>query len=68
MLKLLVGTSLASAAAFSVGAGASAMTGSRSAVQMASCHDFEATAIDGKKVEMKSFKGKPILVLNVASL
>ena len=33
-----------------------------------SFYDFEATAIDGKKVSMSDFKGKPVLILNVASL
>jgi len=35
---------------------------------MGSFHDFSTTALDGKEVSMSSFKGKPILVLNVASL
>jgi cytochrome oxidase Cu insertion factor (SCO1/SenC/PrrC family) len=69
MLKLLVGTSLASAAAFSPGAAAVSTRGvSRAAVSMANFHDFSATALDGSKVDMSSFKGKPILILNIASL
>jgi glutathione peroxidase len=30
-------------------------------------HDFEATTIDGKTLKMSEFKGKKILVVNVAS-
>jgi cytochrome oxidase Cu insertion factor (SCO1/SenC/PrrC family) len=67
MLKLLVGTTLASASAFSMG-GSVARSNSRAAVQMASFHDFKATALDGTEVDMASYKGKPVLVLNVASL
>jgi len=67
MLRLLVG-SLAGAAAFNVGGGVPTSRGlSRAAVSM-SFHDFKATALDGSEVDMSSFKGKPILVLNIASL
>src|SRR5260370_36546409 len=34
---------------------------------MASAHDFDFTTIDGKPLPMKSFAGKPVLVVNVAS-
>jgi glutathione peroxidase len=34
---------------------------------MATAHDFSFTSIDGKKLDMKDFKGKPVLVVNVAS-
>jgi glutathione peroxidase len=34
---------------------------------MASAHDFDFTSIDGKPLPMKSFAGKPVLVVNVAS-
>jgi len=54
------------AAAFSVGGVASTRT-SRAAVSMG-FHDFKATGLDGAEVDMASFKGKPIVVLNVASL
>jgi len=30
--------------------------------------DHSAVAIDGSKVDMSSYKGKPVLILNVASL
>lgn len=32
-----------------------------------SAHDYEFTTIDGKKLPMKSFAGKPVLMVNVAS-
>ena len=35
---------------------------------MASLYDFEATSLDGKKMPMSAYKGKPVLILNVASL
>ena len=34
---------------------------------MASAHDFTFRTIDGKPLEMRSFAGKPVLVVNVAS-
>lgn len=34
---------------------------------MASAHDFDFTSIGGKPLPMKSFAGKPVLVVNVAS-
>ena len=34
---------------------------------MASAHDFNFTTIDGRPLPMKSFAGKPVLVVNVAS-
>jgi glutathione peroxidase len=34
---------------------------------MASAHDFTFKTIDGKPLPMKSFAGKPVLVVNVAS-
>ncbi len=34
---------------------------------MASAHDFSFTTIDGKKLDLKDYKGKPVLVVNVAS-
>jgi len=34
---------------------------------MASAHDFNFTTIDGKPLPMKSFAGRPVLVVNVAS-
>ena len=34
---------------------------------MASAHDFDFTTIDGKKLAMKDYAGKAVLVVNVAS-
>jgi glutathione peroxidase len=34
---------------------------------MASTHDFAATAVDGKRVPLNDYKGKVLLVVNVAS-
>jgi len=41
---------------------------SASAVQMASFYDFSASTLDGKEASMKDFEGKPVLILNVATL
>jgi glutathione peroxidase len=35
---------------------------------MASAHDFSFTGIDGKEIHLKDYAGKPVLVVNVASL
>ena len=35
---------------------------------MASAHDFSFTGIDGKQIHLKDYAGKPVLVVNVASL
>jgi len=67
MLKLLVGTTAVSVSAFGVGGIRTARGTSRAAVDM-NFHEFKATTIDGKEVSMGDYKGKPILVLNVASL
>ena len=40
----------------------------RAAVSMTSISDFKATKIDGTEIDLSSFKGKPTLVMNVASL
>ena len=66
MLKLLVGSVAGAAASSMTGTGATRGL-SRAAVSM-NFHDFSATAIDGSAVSMGDFKGKPIVVLNVASL
>jgi glutathione peroxidase len=34
---------------------------------MASAHDFSFTGIDGKKIHLKDYAGKPVLIVNVAS-
>jgi len=44
----------------------------RTAVRMGSAsmafHEFSATTIDGAAAPMSAYKGKPVLILNVASL
>ena len=35
---------------------------------MASAHDFSFAGIDGKKIDLKDYAGRPVLVVNVASL
>lgn len=39
-----------------------------STATMASFYDFSATKIDGSAAPMSAYKGKPTLILNVASL
>ena len=69
MLKVSAIVALSSqAAGFSVGLGAARTVSRASDVQMASLYDFEAVTIDGKKAPMSDYKGKPVLILNVASL
>ena len=34
---------------------------------MATAHDFSFTGIDGKKIHLRDYAGKPVLVVNVAS-
>ena len=34
---------------------------------MATAHDFSFTGIDGKKIDLRDYAGKPVLVVNVAS-
>lgn len=35
---------------------------------MTSAHDFSFTGIDGREIHLKDYAGKPVLVVNVASL
>jgi len=35
---------------------------------MATFYDFSANTLDGKSTAMSDYKGKPVLILNVASL
>jgi hypothetical protein len=39
-----------------------------SAPSMADFYDFSAKTLDGKDQSMSDYKGKPVLILNVASL
>ena len=34
---------------------------------MASAHDFSFDTIDGRKLDLRQFAGRPVLVVNVAS-
>ena len=36
--------------------------------RQADFYDFSATTLDGKDTKMSDYKGKPVLILNVASL
>ena len=58
------------AAAFGVSARASTVSSVRrmSAPAMGSFYDFKANKLDGSAASMDAFKGKPVLILNVASL
>ena len=50
--------------------GASTVVGSYMADALISMYDFEfeATTLGGERVALKAFKGKPLLVMNVATL
>ena len=50
--------------------GASTVLGSYMADALTSMYDFEfeATTLGGERVALKAFKGKPLLVMNVATL
>jgi hypothetical protein len=56
------------AGAYTLGAAASRTMVRATMPAMASLYDFEATSLDGKKMPMSAYKGKPVLILNVASL
>jgi len=67
---LVIALASQSAAGFMVGGAAPARgaQGQVSEVMMASLYDFEATSLAGDSVSMSAYKGKPTLILNVASL
>jgi len=44
------------------------VAGRVSSPEMATFYDFSATKIDGTKDDFSAYKGKPVLILNVASL
>jgi hypothetical protein len=55
--------------AFNVGANAPSTALLRGgAAKMAVLSDFSATTLDGDAVDMSKYKGKPVLICNVASL
>jgi len=62
MLSLFV-----SGVAFNVGASAP-RTAVRGGAQMTALSDFSVSTLDGGAVDMSKYKGKPVLVVNVASL
>eukprot|EP00967_Tisochrysis_lutea_P075674 scaffold102030_cov32-Tisochrysis_lutea.AAC.3 len=68
LFKASVALLAASASGLSLGRPAVGARMRASSVSMASLYDFEANTIDGKPVKFDSFKGKPTLILNVASL
>jgi len=68
LYKMTVAGLVASASAFSVGGVRSDAVARASTPNMASLYDFSATTLDGKEKKMSDYKGKPALILNVASL
>jgi len=70
MLKLCVAATAASAAAFGIAPArvATSTTMRTTGADMATFYDFSANTIDGKESKMADLKGKPVLILNVASL
>ena len=69
MLKVttVLAAATSQVAAFAVG-GSSIRTMSRSSDASMAFYDYKATTIDGKEMSMSDLKGKPVLILNVASL
>ena len=71
---MLKTTLIAGAASLTAGFGLTPAFGVQSArarvssPNMASFYDFSATTIDGKEKSFADYKGKPIVILNVASL
>jgi len=72
MLRVAVfGLACGNAAAFTVmNAPRGARTSQRTMVSpiMADFYDFSGTTLSGDEMSMSSLKGKPVLILNVASL
>ena len=70
MLRLsAIALSVQGGHAFAVGAASPTRTHSLASMPvMSSLYDFSANTIDGKAIDFNAFKGKPVLVLNVASL
>lgn len=59
---------LGQASAFTGVVGASATRSFASKVSMSTMHDFTVSKPDGSSMSMGDYKGKPTLVVNVASL
>jgi cytochrome oxidase Cu insertion factor (SCO1/SenC/PrrC family) len=68
LCKVSVALLAASASGLSLGRPAMVSRGRSSSVSMATLYDFSANQIDGTPVKFDAFKGKPVLILNVASL
>lgn len=68
LFKASVALLATSASGLSLGRPVVASRGRSSSVSMASLYDFSANKIDGTPVKFDEFKGKPTLILNVASL
>lgn len=68
MLKALAIGGLAYGNAFAPTVAGGVRSMSRSTPRMAVLGDFSSTTIGGEEISLSSFKGKPVLVLNVASL
>ena len=68
MLKVsLLALAAGRAAGLQVGAAARAVR-TRVSMPSMSFFDFSAKTLDGKTLKMSDLKGKPVLILNVASL
>jgi hypothetical protein len=70
MLKVsLIAAAASRAAAFGLSSAVHSRGVARAASPvMSSFYDFKATTLAGKSASMSDFKGKPVLILNVASL
>ena len=69
MLRIgLLALAAGRAAGFGVAGPRVARGMARAAAPQMNFYDFSATTIDGKAAKMSDYKGKPVLILNVASL
>ena len=69
MLKVtLVATASAAAHGFAMGGARAGAVGRMAAAEMSAFYDFSANTIEGTTTSMSDYKGKPVLILNVASL
>ena len=69
MLKVTVlAATAAQSAAYVMGGVRAGAVARMSSPSMATFYDFSATSIAGEAAPMSAYKGKPVLILNVASL
>jgi len=68
LFKTSVALLAAGASGLSLGRPAVVSRARSSGASMASLHDFSANTLDGTPMQMAALKGKPTLILNVASL